>query len=681
MSLWGHSLAALLFGLLALSQIRHATAALPRLTFVIALGLTALWALGVAGLGAGDPAALLLEGLRNLAWLGFMFALLRRDRRAPRSAMIVALYGIVVAINLIGTTIAIIDAAVPVPVVTGLFLARVALGMMAALSAMLLAHHLFASAAPDARGGIWLVIIALAAMWSADFVLYAVGYGGGRLSGMVIAGRGIAVALCAPLLALAVHRNGDWTLQLSRAVAYQSLTLAAILLYVLAMALGLSVIASLGGAQARVIETAFVFGTTAALFAIVSTPWLRAWAKVKLAKHLFEHRYDYREEWLGFTDTLGRPGEGSAPLDMRIVKAVADLTDSPAGLLLVREGAGLEPGAAWNWVGECEATGADLPRYLEESARIVSLDAVRGAGGDADEAAAVPRWMRERADAWAIVPLIHFGRLTGAILLARPPIDRVPDWEDLDLLRLAGRQAASYLAEARAQRALADAQRFDEFNRRFAFIMHDIKNLVSQLSLVARNAERHADNPDFRADMVATLKDSAARMNDLLARLSQHHHARPEALAPIAVLPLVERVAARRRAQHPIVAGGAADAIASADPARLEQLLDHLLQNAIEASAPGEPITLMVARDGGRVAIDVIDHGSGMSPGFVRDQLFKPFVSSKPGGFGLGAFEARQLAEAMGGGVAVFSREQEGTRFRVTLEGAAAPAPALGAAA
>ncbi|MCG3084790.1 hypothetical protein, partial [Anoxybacillus sp. LAT27] len=74
------------------------------------------------------------------------------------------------------------------------------------------------------------------------------------------------------------------------------------------------------------------------------------------------------------------------------------------------------------------------------------------------------------------------------------------------------------------------------------FILHDIKNLVSQLTLVARNAERHADNPDFRADMIATLQDSAARMNDLLARLSQQHRTRSEALRPVNVLPLAEQV-------------------------------------------------------------------------------------------------------------------------------------------
>ena len=106
-------------------------------------------------------------------------------------------------------------------------------------------------------------------------------------------------------------------------------------------------------------------------------------------------------------------------------------------------------------------------------------------------------------------------------LLAHPLVRRSLDWEDFDLFRTAGQQAASYLAEARSHHALADAQRFDEFNRRFAFIMHDIKNLVSQLRLVARNAERHAENPEFRADMIATLKSSVKKMDDMLVRLSR----------------------------------------------------------------------------------------------------------------------------------------------------------------
>src|SRR4029077_4841359 len=137
-------------------------------------------------------------------------------------------------------------------------------------------------------------------------------------------------------------------------------------------------------------------------------------------------------------------------------------------------------------------------------------------------------WLAGLETAWAGIPLSHEGRLAGIVILGHPAIRPRLDWEDFDLFRTAGIQAASYIAEARSQQALANAQRFDEFNRRFAFIMHDIKNLVSQLSLVARNAERHADNPEFRADMIATLQSSVRKMNDLLARLAQHNTGKPE---------------------------------------------------------------------------------------------------------------------------------------------------------
>src|SRR3546814_7799482 len=136
--------------------------------------------------------------------------------------------------------------------------------------------------------------------------------------------------------------------------------------------------------------------------------------------------------------------------------------------------------------------------------------------------------MIEENRAWALVPLIHFGRLAGAGLLARPLVGRELDWEDLDMRRVVGRQVAIYISEAQGQVALSEAQRFEEFNRRFAFIMHDIKNLLGQLSLVARNARRHANNPEFRADMIATLEESVGKMNDMLARLSQHNRARYE---------------------------------------------------------------------------------------------------------------------------------------------------------
>ena len=662
-TLWGYSLAALLFCMIALSQLRDASTALPRLTFVTALATTALWALAVAGIDAVDVTARVAEGLRNVAWLGFMFALVRRDRAAPHPRMIAAVYVTVVLIVLASLGVIVAEALRPIDV-PELRDGHILLRMMVSVSALVLVHHLYNAVTPLARGGIRLLVAALAAMWGVDLVLLTIGYGtGARWVAELVAIRGIAMAMLAPLFAVAVLRNGDWSLRLSRAVAWQSLSLAGVVLYLMTMMLATGGIADVAGQHARIAQTSFVFGSTAAVLTLLSSPWLRAWTKVKLAKHLFRHRYDYRAEWVRFTDTLGKP-EGAAPLQERVVKAVADLTDSPAALLLVPDGTALDVGTGWNWrCDDLPAFGADeaLATHLLTSGRIVELDTLRN---DPTTDEHVPAWMLAEPTAWALVPLVHLERLQGAILLARPPVDRALDWEDFDLLRIAGRQVASYLAEARAQEALAEGERFDEFNRRFAFILHDIKNLVSQLTLTARNAERHAHNPEFRVDMIATLQDSAGRMNDLLARLSQHHSTRAEELRATKLLPLIARVA--RRVPHPITVRGD-DTSALVDPVRLEQLLGHLVQNAIEAGGASDTIEIVLGTDGERTAIKIVDRGHGMSAAFIRDKLFKPFVSSKPGGFGIGAFEARQLAQAMGGTVTVTSREGEGSTFRVAL--------------
>ncbi|AQR75179.1 XrtA/PEP-CTERM system histidine kinase PrsK [Sphingomonas sp. LM7] len=668
--LWSHALAALLFGGLTFWTIRATAIGLPRRPLALALGLTALWALAVAGIGGGEMVTRVFETLRNLAWLGFMVTLHRRDANDRPPLALGTVYGVVALVSLaalvlhITASVGAPDAAEPIE--SAVLLLR----MLAAVAALVLMQALHSALNPAAGGGLRWIVTALAGLWIAEFALYCTEYLGAQPHLPSIAARGVAMIAVALAMVTALQRKGELNVQVSRAVAYQSLSLVAIGAYFALLALATSAIATIGGDNARVFQTAFVLGSTAAILTLVSNGWLRAWAKVKLAKHFFRHRYDYRAEWMRFTETLGAP-DGATPLDERIVKAIADLTESPAGLLLVPDGAGLEAGASWNWDRSRLPIASEslLAEHLAATGRIIELDGVRKDSGCAD-AAPVPRWMLDTADAWVLVPLPHMGSLAGAILLARPLLDRALDWEDFDLLKVAGRQVASYLAEARAQEALAEAQRFDEFNRRFAFILHDIKNLVSQLTLTARNAERHADKPEFRADMIATLQDSAERMNALLARLSQHHRGRSEAPQALEVRHVIQRVTTARTRQHAISITGASNAIAHADPAGLEQLLGHLVQNAIDASATDAPIAIAIGADGLQVTIDVVDQGCGMSPAFVREKLFKPFVSSKPGGFGIGAFEARELAAAMDGRIELTSREGQGTRFRVILKAA-----------
>ena len=161
-----------------------------------------------------------------------------------------------------------------------------------------------------------------------------------------------------------------------------------------------------------------------------------------------------------------------------------------------------------------------LSGLLEVHNMVLALDEARGGIDHHGEGSHVPQWLMEAEDAWALVPLIHFDRLVGVIVLARPRNPRQLDWEDFDLLRVAGQQLASYLAEQAGQQALMDASRFDEFNRRMAFVMHDIKNLVSQLSLLAANMNRHVYST--KAEMPGTAAQHEKQGEDFRDARSKH---------------------------------------------------------------------------------------------------------------------------------------------------------------
>ncbi|MDB5689038.1 MAG: multi-sensor signal transduction histidine kinase [Sphingomonas bacterium] len=679
--LWSHGTAAILFVLLALWQMASGRGGVQRRLLALAFGLTALWAAVVAWGGGEALAARFAECGRNIGWLGVMLALLTRggegDRRRPAT---LALYAVLMSVIVAQAAVEVAPgdyAEVP-----AYMLAALMLRMTVAIGALVLVHNLYTAAAPDARWGIRLPMLCLAAMWAYDLNIFTVAYLGHSWPTELVAVRGVVMTLLVPLFAMAGWRNLKWKMRVSRAVAFQSLSLVAIGGYLIFMVIAAQAVQMLGGGSVGLAQITVVAGLTAAAIALLPSVRLRAWLRVKIAKHFFQHRYDYRVEWMRFTETLGVPGEDAAPLDVRVVQAIADITESPGGLLLLpADDGGLSTGSRWNWAtlnAPAVAAGHAFAQACAETGRIVELDSLRrDPAGNREEAAVLPDWLLAEASAWVAVPLVHIDRLVGVVVLERPVLNRVLDWEDFDLLRIAGRQVASYLAEARGQEALSEARRFDEFNRRFAFVVHDIKNLVSQLSLVSRNAQRHADNPEFRADMIATLQDSVSKMNELLARLSQHHKGKAEEPRPVALRALAEDVAAARPATSKVQVVGRQDIVARADPARLVQALGHLVQNAVDASPRGTPVQLRVVERNGEAAIEVIDQGVGMSPDFVRTRLFKPFASTKEGGFGVGAFEARSIVAGMGGRLEVESREGAGTRFAIVLPIAHAAAPLL----
>lgn len=668
---WGHGLAAFMFVALVCWQATVRSGGARRLALTAACALTAIWCLLVARYGPGGVSSSVVKTLTDAAWLGFLFALQPPVASGRRRRAIIALY------VLLGTLIVAAIAIKLLPLAfygspriqAGLFLTGQSLRIAIAAGGLCLLHNLYTAASPEARFGLGSPMLALALMWAFDLNLATVAYLINGWPAGLFGLRGLLMVLIAPLLVTVSRLATLDRMRVSRAAGFQTITLVLVGAYLAAMVLAarlLAVVGSLDRLPQLTVAAAFL------AFALSFFPSTRYRQRLKkaLGRQLFQHRYDYRLEWRRFTETVGQPGEGAPPLAERTVKAVGDIFDSPGGLLMLRgpEG-GLESSARWNWPEldpPLAAAGGDLAQHLEGGGDVVELERVRR-GEEPVAQPMLPEWMVAEEQAWAIVPLIHFDRLVGAVLLERPREPRLLDDEDHDLLRVAGRQVASYLAEARGQEALSDARRFDEFNRRFAFIMHDIKNLVSQLSLLARNAERHADKPEFRADMIDTLQNSVGKMNDLLARLSQHHRSKPDEPAPHSLRTLVEETVRDRSGDHPVRITGRDDIMATVDPDRFEQALGHLVRNAIEASGGGAPVEVAIGRRGLEAVVEVIDQGCGMSAEFVRTRLFHPFSSTKDGGFGIGAYEARAIVAGMGGRLEVQSREGEGSRFTIVL--------------
>jgi putative PEP-CTERM system histidine kinase len=618
----------------------------------------------------------LAESARNLAWLGFMFYLLRSSdgQQQPRT------------INMIYAVLAFVLISQPIfDVLTGGLVmdtqgsayamqSAILMRMIFGAGALVLVHNLYSVSAPGTRWGVSLPMAALAAMWTFDLNLYTISYLTSEVSAELLSTRGLATALLAPIFVMATRRNSDWRLQLSRSVAFRSASLFAIGAYLIAMVVIATAIEIIGGTYAGLAQLTLIFGMSISALLILPSGRFKAWLNVMIVKNFFQHRYDYRSEWMRFADTIGFPSHDAAPFYERVIKSLADIFDSPGGLIFVPNDEGrLTLQARWNWPtaqipANC-VTSQTMP-FFESTGYIVAMDEMRAGKDRRCDPRAVPQWLYDEDRAWAVVPLVHFGKLAGLAVLSRPHLRRPLDWEDLDMLRVVGRQLASYLAEAASQQALAENRQFEQFNRRFAFVMHDIKNLVSQLSILARNAEKHADKPAFQADMVDTLRSSVDKMNELLARLSQHNKSKYNPPSAIDIGETVMHAVRSSQLVYPVEAQLAPGLFVLADPSRVETIIGHLVQNAIEATTDGTPVKVTCRSQGSQVAVNIIDTGIGMSDSFIANQLFKPFESTKPTGFGIGAYEARALALSMGGNLRVESKPGKGTVVTLLLPSA-----------
>ncbi|HEY1288891.1 MAG TPA: XrtA/PEP-CTERM system histidine kinase PrsK [Burkholderiales bacterium] len=617
----------------------------------------AMLAFSVTRIGILWSVQAVLDALRAGGWLLFLCVVLQGTRPGPIAAAAAAL-------------------PVALPVAAWFFYpdgfqasSRLAFCVLLAVpvAGMVLIEQVFRRALPPARWAIKPLCLGLGAGFMFDVYLFADALLFGRIDPGVWAARGFVHALVIPFVAIATVRNREWTIDiaLSRGVVFHSTAFLGCGLYLLTVAGAGYYVRYFGGSWGKTLQVGFIFAALLVLAGLFSSGTLRARLRVFINKNFFSYRYDYRHEWLRFTNLLSSrdPGVSSA---QRSIQALANLVESPGGAIwLSSEGNGYAQAARWNMpaLEARENAHGGFAAFLARTGWVVDLREPQPSGG-----LELPSWLRELPAAWLVVPVIAEDELIGFAVLAAPRAPIELNWEVRDLLKTAARQVGSFLAQVQASEALLEARKFESFNRMTAFVVHDLKNLVAQLSLLLKNAERHRHNPRFQDDMFATLRHVEERMKKLLAQLSTGSRGE-EHLRPIHLAKVVERVVAAKKAARADIAVHAADAALAAIgyEQRLERVLGHLVQNAIDATQPSGEVRVSVAAEGANAVIEVADSGCGMSEAFVRERLFRPFQTTKGDGMGVGVFEVAQYTKDMGGHIEVDSRPGVGTRFRLTF--------------
>jgi signal transduction histidine kinase len=468
----------------------------------------------------------------------------------------------------------------------------------------------------------------------------------------------VTLAIGLIFIAIGLARTGALRtdLAVSRHFVYRSIVVGVSGIYLLLAGASGWLLNTLGIPGTAVWGTLVLFVAVMGLAVLLLSENLRWRVKRYISTHFYGEKYDYRQQWRSFTASLAARVtlEGVVTQLLRSVtetigatRGAVYLADEPDGLL--RLGTTLNTGP--------------LPKTLE--LKVADFRA----GKRGPEACLVAGLGNGTAPALleagvvVAVPLPFQGRLLGALLVGAERIEAPYTQEDLDLLTTLGEQGAYAIATAQLSERLAQSRAFEAFSRLTSFVVHDLKNSISALSLLTQNARAHFDDPEFRRDALKTLGRTVERMQKLVQRLSSRQVAEELQLEPVELGALAqdtaESILKGGRVRFTLLLEPVPPVRADADA--FQRMIQNLVTNAVEAMDGEGEVTLKVFRQDGMVGCAISDTGCGMSEEFIRSSLFVPFQTTKKGGWGIGLYQAREAIIAHGGSIEVTSREGHGT--------------------
>tara|TARA_R110001592_G_scaffold341474_1_gene630542 strand:- start:13615 stop:15678 length:2064 start_codon:yes stop_codon:yes gene_type:complete len=515
--------------------------------------------------------------------------------------------------------------------------------------------------------------IAIAAIFSYDFFMYTDAMLFKELSSPLWEARGIINALVVPFIAITIiqsHKQ-DTGIHVSRQMVFHSTTLILAGIYLIFISAGGYYISFFGGTWGEALRVLFISIGLVILILLMTSPKLRANIMVFISKNFFDYKYDYRDEWIKSTNALASREEDQSLLYFQITQILSDLVDSKSSAIWCKDDDGVftlrsQQGSIEGKLASID-NNSDLVLFFKQHDWIINLDEYM-MDPSQYQLIEIPEDILHQTHPWLIIPLGSGDHISGLVLLCDPMADIDLNWENYDLLKIVSQQACSYVDQRESQEKLGTAKQFEAVNKASAFLVHDIKTIIAQLSLLVKNAEKHKSNPAFIDDMIQTTSHTVAKMDHLLHQIRNPNQSNESEKVELGELLLELYLNHKDSTPRPSLEALESPALIKADKEELRSAIGHIVQNAIEATPKSGEVSITTKFGKEFVYIFIQDTGSGMSEDYIQNQLFKPFVSTKGlTGMGIGVYQSKEYLRKLNGTISVTSELGFGTCFTLKL--------------
>tara|TARA_R110001592_G_scaffold319321_1_gene596879 strand:+ start:30580 stop:32640 length:2061 start_codon:yes stop_codon:yes gene_type:complete len=613
-----------------------------------------------------------LELVRNAAWFDVLYAMLgisffpKRESGKDRfylTSSILLLLALMLSITLFQG-------------ITGKQLISTQLLLILQLSisivGILLLEQVWRNGNSFRRTGIKYFTIAIASIFAYDFFMYTDAMLFKELSTPLWEARGIINALAVPLIIVTIIQSQKQAIgiNISRQMIFHSTTLILAGIYLLFISAGGYYISFFGGTWGEALRVLFISIGLITLILLITSPVLRAKIMVFISKNFFDYKYDYREEWIKSTNALASR-EQDQSLYYQISHILSDLVGSKSSAIWCKDDDDIftlrsQQGAIEGKLGNIDKN-SDLILFFKQHDWIINLDEYM-MDPSKYQLIEIPEDILHQVHPWLVIPLGSGDHISGLVLLCDPIADIDLNWENYDLLKIVSQQACSYVDQSESQEKLGTAKQFEAVNKASAFLVHDIKTIIAQLSLLVKNAEKHKSNPAFIDDMIHTTSHTVDKMDHLLHQIRNPNQSNESKKVELGELLLEIYLSHKKSTPCPSLEAIESPIWIKANKEELLSAIGHIVQNAIEATPKDGEVSISIKTGKEFIYIFIQDTGSGMSEDYIQNHLFKPFVSTKGlTGMGIGVYQSREYLRKIDGTISVTSELGFGTCFTLKL--------------